>query len=362
MVCRVELRQWFAASGYLCVLIAPALLVAGIELDRPLLAFGVVMLVYPLVRPMFGEVADSPVEWAEPVTAALHHLPGLFALIELAVIVWVPFGCSGGSSTGIGSLAALGLSVWIVLLLATCIAHDLIHRRSPRQARLGRWLAAACGYPLMPIEHLNHHLRRGDESRAEWPEERESVFGFAGRRLFLVARTALNVALGRAGTPRARVALIEACVGTLLVACAFALALGTQGLLLYAGVAVGVMVGFQAITYLQHWGLGSAGAGTGTQRALAWEDSCRFQAWVTLSASFHQRHHAKAALPYYRLAPEPGSPRQPAGYVVLLALSLVPPLWFHLMRPVLRSWRRDPWRPMPAGRRLTCFHLLGGAG
>jgi Fatty acid desaturase len=351
-------RQWLLSSGFLSVLIAPALLIAGIELDRPLLAFGVVMLLYPLARPVFGEIGDAAVEWTEPVSVALHRLPVLVALIGIGLMTWVPWRLFGGAAESTGYLVALGLSLWIVLLLATCTAHELIHRSSPWEARLGRWLAAAGGYPLLALEHLNHHLRPGDVSRAEWPDERESVFGFARRRLTLVVRSAAEVALGRAGSPRARNALFETCLVTALAACAFALCLGMPGLVLYAGVAVGVTLGFQAITYLQHWGLGSSTRRVGAVHAIAWEDSCRFQAWVTLNVGCHQAHHTNSRLPFYRLAPEPGSPRQPAGYVILLLLSLMPPLWFHLMRPALDAWRHDPWRAMPTGRRLTCFHIM----
>lgn len=357
MIENSSFRQWLAASGYLCALIAPGLLITGVLSDRPLLAFGVVMVLYPLARPLFGEVGEAPVEWTESTSAALHRLPMGFAIIHIAMLLWLPLHLLRQPLATMGGWMSLGLSLWIVLLLATCVAHELIHRRAAPEARLGRWLAAVVGYPLLALEHINHHARVADVARAEWPAVAEPMWRFAARRLRLVTLHALHVARGRVGSQRARAALLEAIGVMLLVAGQFWAMLGVAGLALYLAVAASVTVGFQAITYLQHWGL-AKGPPVLRGRALAWEDSCRFQAWVTLNVSCHQAHHTSSQTPYYRLAPEAGSPRQPAGYVILLVLSLVPALWFHLMHPVLDTWRRQPGRPMPTGRRLTCFHLL----
>jgi hypothetical protein len=67
-------------------------------------------------------------------------------------------------------------------------------------------------------------------------------------------------------------------------------------------------------------------------------------------------------LPFYRLAMSPDSPRLPASYVVLMFASLVPPLWFSLMRPALAHWLLAPGEPVSAGRRLTCFGMYSGQG
>ena len=51
-----------------------------------------------------------------------------------------------------------------------------------------------------------------------------------------------------------------------------------------------------------------------------------------------------------------GSPRMPGGYVVLLFISMVPPLWRALMLPVLQRWKEAPMESQEtAGHRLLCF-------
>lgn len=354
-----RLRECFAASGYLSIFIAPVLLVLGLELDRPLLAFGTVLVFYPLARLVFGELGEGPVTWLEGTATLLHQVPRAYAACLPVAVLWLPLVRWDASSPEAPALVSVGLSLWVTLLLSTCVAHELIHRRSDADARLGRWVAAMAGYPLLGYEHLMHHLRAGDVARAEWPAAEESVWAFAARRQGSVLRAAMDLALGRSGSERARRALIESCGVTMLCTAVYAAAMGWRGALLYVATAAGVAFGFQAINYLQHWGLSSERVAHVAAHTLAWEDSCRFQAWVTLNISCHQAHHRDARRPYYLLSLERGSPRQPAGYLILLLLCLVPRLWRRLMQPVFDDWMRDPTPPPRQGRRLTCFRLLG---
>jgi hypothetical protein len=50
------------------------------------------------------------------------------------------------------------------------------------------------------------------------------------------------------------------------------------------------------------------------------------------------------------------SPRLPAGYVLLLVASFIPPLWRWLMIPALENWLRDPQAHVePMRWRLVCL-------
>lgn len=351
--------QCLAASGYLSTFIAPALLVLGIEVDKPLLAFGAVLVLYPLARAVFGEIGESPASWLEATSTFLHQLPRVYVACLPVALFWLPVRHRGVAVDDAQFLLSAGVSLWITLVLSTCVAHELIHRRSDADARLGRWLAAMAGYPLLAFEHLAHHLRAGDVARAEAAATEESVWAYAARRQCIVLRAAIDLVLGRAGSERARRALIESCAVTMLCVAAYVAGLGWRGGVLYVGTALAVAFGFHAITYLQHWGLSVEQVHGATPQPLAWEDSCRFQAWVTLNVSCHQAHHRDARRPFYLLVPERGSPRQPAGYLILLLLSLAPPLWRRLMVPVLDAWRQDPTQLPTQGRRLTCFRRVG---
>ncbi|MCW5658810.1 MAG: fatty acid desaturase [Burkholderiaceae bacterium] len=350
------------AAGYLAVFLMPALLALGVWAHRPYLAFGTALLMFPLARAVFGGFdRTEPVLWDERIATVLHRLPvaygGALLAAMLVVVVLLSLGWVDTAASAVG----LGLSLWMTLLFATCPAHELVHRRNRVEASTGWLIAGLAGYPALGLEHLTHHGRYGDTQNAEWPRVTESVWHFAARRMRRVNFEAWTLLLqGDRRSTLARRQLIAAMVVTVLMATAFTVAAGPTGLFAYAGAVLGVHFGFQVITYLQHWGLGDDSVDGSAQKQLAWEDDCRFQAWITLHISFHQAHHSASRVPYYRVVLEPDSPRQPAGYVLLMLLCLFPGLWRRLMRPVLDEWKRHPRQVLSPGRRLTCFSLYRG--
>lgn len=354
-------KQCVAAAGYLSIFLVPALFLTGSAIDRPWLAFGVVIIVFPMARAAFGALpaAGAP-EWRESVATALDRLPVVFAVVMPVVVLW---GLAHSvDAIGVDAAATVGtaLSLWMTLLFGTCVAHELIHRRDGRQAVLGYALAGFCGYPALGMEHLAHHARPGDTRLAEYPLRSESLWRFAGRRLqrvgmdlFGPGAAVWNPRVRLPNPARTRVALLA----TIFTLAAFWMLAGLAGALLYLAVCCAVAFGIQLITYIQHWGLGDDSISDRIGYGRGWEEDCRFQAWVTLSISLHDQHHRDSRRPFYRLDLSPDSPRLPAGYILLMFASMVPSVWPRLMEPRLARWILMPDRPQSAGRRITCFGL-----
>jgi fatty acid desaturase len=349
--------QWVQASGFGAIFIMPALLLLGSATGHQWLAFAVVVFVFPLARLVLGALPAEPPQWREDVATWLDRLPVLYVPV-LVVSVGFSAVLVLRQPASRGAMVGYGLSLWMTLLLATCVAHELFHRRDRRLAHLGHALAGFCGYPLLGAEHLAHHARPGDVQRAECPRVDESMWAFAGRRLcrilseFLGPRALLwSRSARQPGVVRLRTAMIA----TTVTATMFVLAAGWRGLVVYVAVAAGVAFGVQLMTYIQHWGLGVDHLPDRVAYGRGWEEDCRFQAWVTLNISLHDGHHRDSRLPYYRLELTPDSPRLPASYVLLMFISLVPALWFKVMTPALTHWVWSPRTPVSAGRQLTCF-------
>lgn len=352
------------AMGYLSILLMPVLFALGVWLEHPYFAFGTVMLVFPLARTVFGAYRQPvPIVWHEAIATFLHRLPLLYGIVLMVSVVLVLGSMIAGGAPSPAQALGIGLSLWMTMFFATCVAHDLLHRRSAGDARVGHLVAGLAGYPFLGLEHLLHHGRLGDVARAECPRNDESVWHFSGRRFRQVARDALGAGGAfwhRGGAdPRPR-RLRGAAAVSLATWAAFSWAGGWAGFFIYLGTIVGVAFGTQLVTYLQHWGLGADSPADRGAQDLAWEDDCLFQAWVTLHISFHQSHHRSPRLPYYRVAMTPDSPRQPASYLLLMPVCLFPGLWRKLMLPVLEYWQQWPQSPQSAGRRLTCFSYYSG--
>lgn len=350
------LKQWGLALGYTSIFVTPALLLAGLWLDVPALAFAAVMLVYPGLRCFVGCVrpGDTPL-WREDTATVLDRLPIVYAMLLVTVMGLVLRHLAGRVAS---PNLPIGLSLWVTLLFATCVAHELIHRQGALDRALGQCVAGIAGYPVLVLEHLAHHARAGDTRRAEWPRVDEGAWCFATRRLARILADAYGTTSTfwnrRSPGPALRgVRLATAMWMTTLLL--FWHAAGLAGVMLYAAVSAAVALGVQLINYIQHWGLGDDRLGSRAAEGHAWEDDCRFQAWVTLGISLHRAHHRDSRRPYYRIALESDSPRLPAGYLVLMVLCLFPALWRRVMLPALEHWERHPQLPRSPGRRLHCF-------
>ncbi len=352
-------RQWLNAAGYLAIYLMPALLLAGAYAGKPWLAFGVVVLVFSLCRLVFGAMPARAPEWGESVATFLDRLPLGYPVVFAATVLsslWL----MGTSRASPSDWLGYGLSLWMTALFGTCVVHELIHRRGRIQAMTGHALAGMCGYPLLGAEHLAHHARPGDADRAEVPRRHESVWGFGVRRLARIGREFLGPGAAvwtRGHATATMVRLRWAMLAMVIMASAFTVIAGWRGALLFGLVAIGVAFGVQIITYIQHWALGDDSLGSAVGYGRGWDDDCQFQAWVTLNISLHDGHHREPRLPYYRLELTPDSPRLPAGYVMLMFLALVPPIWRRAMEPALARWFESPAEPVSAGRGLTCFGL-----
>lgn len=342
------------------MLMPPAALVVSTWIDKAFLVLGIVLLVFPLARVVFGGMSEGdPPDWDEGVAMALERLPAVYAVVLVFSLSTLLMHLA---RTDVSPVAALGwaLSLWITLMFGNCAAHELLHRPLLAERTIGHMLAGLGGYPLLGYEHHRHHRMPGNTAAAEWPTASESVWRFAARRLAAIMRESIAprglLMCGNARSPTVR-GLRIAFATTLATWMFFGIAAGWHGLLLYLGVVVLVGFAMQLVTYMQHWGLGDDSVVDAKAGEYGWEGDCRFQVWLTMGLSLHHAHHRNGSLPYYRIGLDPASARLPAGYVLLMFAAFVPPLWRRVMRPALEHWRSRPTAPLSSGRRITCVAL-----
>lgn len=359
---------WIAlrdASGFLVIFVPPALLVLGPWIGVPALAFLVVFGLFPFARLLFGDTRSGQITWPEPIAAALHALPLWYLPVSVVAAgagLFVLFQSSVGSpEPDWWVLTQYGLSLWIVNVLGLPPAHELGHRTRG----LSRWaapvLTGVIGYPLLTMEHAAHHASRATTDKPEWPALNESAWAFALRRARWVFHSALefdrSVRL-RNTVGGLRSPLRVAVAAWIATAAAYGAFAGGVGLLLFLAVSAGVLFAMQLMTYVQHWSLAPSDLPSQLQtHAHAWEDTCAFQRWLTLGIAFHEAHHRQPGRPYFLLQAVAGSPRAPTGYVGLLVLCLVPPLWRRWMGAARAAWLQAPMDAIEPGHRVWCFTM-----
>ena len=54
--------------------------------------------------------------------------------------------------------------------------------------------------------------------------------------------------------------------------------------------------------------------------------------------SRHSQHHVQGYIPFHKLMPYKEAPMMLNGYLGTISLTLVPPLWFKMMKPKLQHW------------------------
>ena len=142
------LNQLSFAAGYLTMFLVPALLLLGIGFDLPSFAFGMVMFVLPLARPLVGKLTPSTTPlWNEQIATVLQRLPLVYSMVLTAAIAAVLKYVASAPTLDFAHALGLGLSLWMVMLFATCVAHELIHRRGALDSMVGHYVAGVAGYP-----------------------------------------------------------------------------------------------------------------------------------------------------------------------------------------------------------------------
>ena len=346
--------EFIRASAFV-VAFAPSILVALAAYAKlPYLPFVGLIIVAPFLRTIFGDFDNSPApEWSETATAFLEGLPVAVGIAYLCAFAYYVFNIS--QLMRVSTIGTI-LGLWTSSLFASCVAHELLHRKTLFARALGRTVAGVMGYPLLEHEHRAHHASNGTSKLPEWPLERETVWQFSGRRFrhtLLTAWRGDRIAAMRNGSPLSG-GLPFAMVCFVLTGALFFFYGGASAVWVYLIQSLATAWGMHAMTYVQHWGLGRDDNPSERYTDLAWEDSCKLQYWLTFGIPYHQGHHHKNNRAYYRLSPTDASPRQPAGYVVLLVACCVPPLWRGLMGPAIKAWRASE-PPISAGRGLVCI-------
>jgi alkane 1-monooxygenase len=123
------------------------------------------------------------------------------------------------------------------------------------------------------------------------------------------------------------------------VAAAYVYAAGLSGLTAYLAAAVIGKAYLEAVNYIEHYGLVRA-PGTRIEPRHSWDCYRKASNALLYNLPRHSDHHLHARKPFWELRASDSAPLLPYGYQTMVAMALVPPLFFKTMRPLLHEWDR----------------------
>jgi alkane 1-monooxygenase len=333
--------------GYTLIFAPLVLLVVGSETHSNYLLPAFFFLGLPALRLLFGSPKEGGYrDWRPWQRRVLAWIPRLYVAAFLATIAWAFTGHPTDPSSSTGDRLLFAISLLVMCGLASCVAHELSHRSNRWDRRLALVTTAVAGYPFFVYEHGAHHLDPRSTDRSNCPRRDESVWRYCARRMFHAPVLAFEACARRRRSGRTSTWLDSQwlyLVLTILIWIGVTARGGEEGALTYGLLVLGVPFLLNAITYIQHWGLGREGAdATGGAEQIGWDETSRVQAWLILGISFHDQHHREPGRPYFEYGPTHGAPRLPADYAVMFLLCLVPPLWSAVMDRHVDAWEKAP--------------------
>ncbi|MCK0168713.1 alkane 1-monooxygenase [Jannaschia sp. S6380] len=259
-------------------------------------------------------------------------------------------------STHLSTLEMWGLFFGMGVVTGTIginYAHELVHQRPRLDRWLGDILLAMVLYSHFRSEHLLVHHRHvatpRDPATARYNEGfhrflprvlRSSIVSAWQAEVAMLARK--GVSAFHRSNPFWRYAALQ--VGMLLLAVALG---GWTGLVLFAVQAVTAIWQLELVNYIEHYGLTRRHLGDGRYEPVrphhSWNSAHKASNWLLINLQRHSDHHFKPDRPFPLLQTYDASeaPQLPAGYPVMTAAAMVPPIWRRVMNPRVRAWRRQ---------------------
>ena len=232
------------------------------------------------------------------------------------------------------------------------VGHELVHRRSTWERRLGEFLLASASYPQYATEHVYiHHAKVGTPHDVGSARKGESFWQYFPKEVVSNLVNSWQVAserLRRRNLPRWHLSNPFWRYG---VGVAFWYGIvfwigGIWAVPVFVFLGLGCVFSMKLSNYFQHYGLRRVRLPSGRWERAAprhsWDADWKYSNWMFFNMQRHADHHAVAARPYPLLqaANSDESPVLPGTYADMMNIVLRPKRWFEKMDPLVDQWRK----------------------
>lgn len=231
--------------------------------------------------------------------------------------------------------------------VATVVGHELVHRiGSKTDVCLGRWLMSMSFDANFSIEHVyHHHAKVATESDPVTAPRGRNVYVHVIYALIGTNKSAWKIETKRLSRKQQSVysphnRFIRGWLMTVTILLLFAVFCGWQSALYVAMVGLIAKLFLEIVNYMEHYGL-VRDPKQMVKPKHSWNSNKKISCWAMFNLPRHSHHHAQGAVPFEKLQPMPEAPLMISGYISTLGLTLIPPLWFALMKPKLAQWDKE---------------------
>lgn len=308
----------------------------------PILTFGLI----PMLDRLFGSDSQSPpghaLVWLQNDRfyrwVTYLYLPAQYMSLALACWLW-----SDRSHLSLDLVDKLGLMVTVGGIGGVAInaAHELGHKR----ARFERWLSkvalAQTGYGHFFVEHnRGHHSRVATAEDPASARMGESLYSFVPRSVCGGLHSAWRIEGRRFSAMRkSRFTLRNHVLNAWsMTAVLFGVLVASFGFVVLPWLVGQAVVGFcllETVNYIEHYGLRRQRQPDGRYEPVrpshSWNSSTVTSNLFLFQLQRHSDHHAHPLRRYQALSHAEDAPQLPAGYLTMVLLATVPPLWRSVM-------------------------------
>ena len=259
-------------------------------------------------------------------------------------------------------LVANQFAIWEDVLLAIIltmeaqavfvVGHELIHRRSRWERRLGEFLLASVSYPQYATEHVYiHHAKVGTPHDMGSAPKGESFWSYFPKEVVSNLTNSWQVAGERLGRRRLPVWHYSNPFWRYGLAVAFWYGLvfwmsGIWAVPVFALLGLSCVFSMKISNYFQHYGLRRVRLPNGRWEKVrprhSWSADWKFSNWMFFNMQRHADHHEIASrhYPLLQVHGPDESPELPGTYGDMMNIVLRPKRWFEKMDPLVDQWRK----------------------
>lgn len=222
------------------------------------------------------------------------------------------------------------------------VAHELGHRNKFAEKLMAKVLLSSTLFLHFYIEHnRGHHRNVGTPQDPASARRGENLYAFWIRtvcgsfisawRIVAKERERKKLAVWSLGNEMVQYLVLE-----VIIVVAVFYFFGVQTGLLFLGAALMGILLLETVNYIEHYGLSRKKINDHRYEDVnpihSWNSDHVMGRLMLFELTRHSDHHFDPSKPYQMLDSMPASSQLPTGYPGMMLLSLIPPLWFKVMR------------------------------